>query len=254
MLIYPSFIYLQNHKTGCTFVETCLRKFCTDPILVYQKHAALEAVPGKFCFTNVREPLSLYRSLFAYGLDGKGTVYLRLKHLGHGNLYESGPQGFKDWLDFLIHPQNAPLLAETYTPVVAKRIGFMSWRFLRLACPGFEKIAPVFPDQEALATYVKTRNVLSAVVHQENLVNELKTLLTGRLAEHFSDPIALCSWLDEHPKINASQSVVDEMAIGDSLLSRVLRKEIILYRNFYPEAFQRLRLLTERTVVKEANQ
>ncbi len=75
MMAYPSFIYLQNQKTGCTFVETFLRKFCSEPLLAHAKHAALHRSPGKFCFTNVREPLALYRSLFTYGLDGKGSVF-----------------------------------------------------------------------------------------------------------------------------------------------------------------------------------
>lgn len=246
MLIYPSLIYLQNHKTGCTFVETCLRAFCAEPLQAHHKHAALDAAPGRFCFTNVREPLALYRSLFAYGLDGKGTVYLRLKRLGHGHLYEQGAKGFLDWLDFVIRPQHALLLADAYTPAVAKRVGFMSWRFLRLACPGFEKAAPAFPDAQALASFVQTHNVLGAVLHQENLRDELKVLLTGKLAAHFPDQAALCRWLDETPKINASQNALDDVAVEGTLLARVLRKEATLYRNFYQDVLQTLRPLAER--------
>jgi hypothetical protein len=253
MLIYPSFIYLQNHKTGCTFVETCLREFCAEPLQAHHKHAALDAAPGRFCFTNVREPLALYRSLFAYGLDGKGTVYLRLKRLGHGHLYEQGAQGFLNWLDFVIRHQHASLLSDAYTPKVAKLVGFMSWRFLRLACPGFEKAAPTLPDAKGLAAYAQTRNVLGAVLHQENLRDELKALLTGKLAAHFSDQSALCRWLDETPKINASQNAVDEVAVEGGLLVRVLLKEAILYRNFYPGALQALRPQADRGDCQEAS-
>lgn len=254
MLIYPSFIYLQNHKTGCTFVETCLRQFCAEPIQAHHKHAALDSPPGRFCFTNVREPLALYRSLFAFGLDGKGTVYQRLKRLGHGHLYEQRAQGFVNWLDFVIRPQHAPLLSDAYTPALAKLVGFMSWRFLRLACPGFEKAAPAFPDAQTLMAYVQTHTVLGAVLHQENLRDELKALLTGKLATHFPDQASLCRWLDETPKINASQNAVDDVAVEGGLLARVLRKEAILYRNFYPEVLQALRPLAERAIVQEASQ
>ncbi len=74
MVVYPSFIYLQNQKTGCTFVRECLKRFCSEAIVYTKAHATLAAAPGKFCFTNVREPLALYRALFAYGPDDKNSV------------------------------------------------------------------------------------------------------------------------------------------------------------------------------------
>jgi hypothetical protein len=243
MLVYPSFIYLQNHKTGCTFVETCLRKFCTEPLQAYHKHAVLTSAPGRFCFINVREPLALYRSLFTYGLDGKGTVYLRLKRMGHGSLYEEGASGFSKWLDFIIKPQHASLLSDAYKPVVAKLVGFMTWRFLRLACPGFEQDAPRLPDAAALTTYVKANNVLKAVLHQEKLKDELKILLTGKLARYFPDQVGLSLWLDQSPRINASQTILADVAVKDEILVRLLRNEAFLYRNFYPHAIRELRHL-----------
>ncbi len=240
MLVYPSFIYLQNQKTGCTFVRECLKRFCSEAIVYIKAHATLAAAPGKFCFANVREPLALYRSLFAYGLDGKGTVYLRLTRSGHGDFYQQKAPGFLPWLDFVTRPENASLLADDYTPKVARLLGFMSWRFLRLACPGFEKAARNFQDTQALASYVKSHYVLGAVLHQERLRDELKALLTGRLAAYFPDQAGLVSWLDGMDNINASRNSVHEVAVDGDLRMRVLRQEALLYRNFYPEVLATL--------------
>ena len=43
-----------------------------------RRHAA----PGKFYFVGVREPLDTYLSLFNYGLDGRGEIFLRLNAAG----------------------------------------------------------------------------------------------------------------------------------------------------------------------------
>ncbi len=203
-------------------------------------HATLAAAPGKFCFTNVREPLALYRSLFSYGLDGKGTVYLRLTRSGRGEFYRHNAAGFLPWLDVVTRPENAPLLADDYTPEIARLLGLMSWRFLRLACSGFEKAAHTFQDAHALASYVKSHYVLGAVLPQERLRDELKTLLTGRLAAYFPDQAGLISWLEGMNNINASSSSVHEVAVDEDLRMRVLQREAILYRNFYPDALSLL--------------
>lgn len=239
MIEFPSFIYLQNHKTGCTFVEECLRRFCSEPLLRYEKHAALLRAPGKFCFTNVREPLALYRSLYAYGLDGKGTVFLRLTRLGHGSLYAAGPRGFARWLDFVLQADHGPLLADAYTTRVATLIGLMTWRFLRLACPGFEADAQTLADSSALDDYVSAHNVLGAVLRQENLRDELKQAIKCHLLGAFADPDAARQWIDQSPPINASQnklSTSDEQAEGP-VMRLFMEKESMLYRAYYPDVF-----------------
>lgn len=141
MLRFPSLVYLQNQKTGGTFVEEFLRLHCTESPLSYNKHAALDSQPACFCFTNVREPLSLYRSLFTYGLDGRGGIYQRLCANGFAGLYQQGPEGFPEWLEFMMDSKRASLLADHYSESIAKSIGIMTWRYLRLACPDFEKAA-----------------------------------------------------------------------------------------------------------------
>jgi hypothetical protein len=94
MIEFESFCFLQNHKTGCTLVETFLRAHCSEDIVRYEKHWAPPARrSGKFHFVGVREPLDTYLSLFNYGLDGRGEIFLRLNAAGLGALYEAGIGG-----------------------------------------------------------------------------------------------------------------------------------------------------------------
>lgn len=236
MMQYQTFCYLQNHKTGCTFVEDFLRRFCCEDLLDHHKHAALEAPTSKFCFTNVRDPLALYRSLFTYGLDGKGAVFMRLQRMGHGQLYATGPGGFAAWLDFIIRPRHATLLAQAYTPEVARWVGFMTWRFLRLACAGFEQAAPGFQSADDLAAYIKQHYALGAVLHQERLRRGLKALVQGPLAHAFADPGAALAWLQDAPRVNASRTKLQPEPLDAALLARLARREQLLYRQFYPQA------------------
>ena len=91
MIEFDTYCYLQNHKTGCTFVETFLRRFSAEPVRQYHKHAALAArLKGKFTFVNVRNPVDVYLSLYHYGLDGKGELFERLKAAGQAGLYRQG--------------------------------------------------------------------------------------------------------------------------------------------------------------------
>lgn len=239
MLEYTTFCYLQNQKTGCTFVETFLRQFSSEPLAGFKKHAIVTQYDrSKFYFVNVREPSSLYRSLFAYGLDGKGTLYGRLKAQGLERLYAGGPAGFPDWLRFVLDPKNAAALSAGYTPALAKLTGFMSWRFLRLACLGFQQAAPGFTTRKELNDYVRTHVIVHAVLKQESLRKDLADLVKGPLATRIKDVPAALAWLEEAPKINTSESLTerDEVALDDEVRTLLLSRERALYRQFYPQA------------------
>jgi hypothetical protein len=236
MLNYGSFCYLQNQKTGGTFVESFLRQFCTLPLLDYNKHASVAVrLPDVFYFSNVREPLALYRSLYAYGLEGKGTVFVRMKELGLSDFYAQGPAGFEPWLSFVLKPDNAPVLANGYTPEVARWIGFMSWRFMRLACHGFERAAAGITSTEEAKTYIDKNYLLGRVLRQENLRAELAQLAQGPLLSSLRNPPAALRWLAEVAPVNVSQAAaaVQAMPLSETLHTRVVRREQILYKNFY---------------------
>lgn len=237
MLLYQTVCYLQNHKTGCTFVETFLKRWCAEELRRHDKHAA----PGRrlprvrLYFTNVREPLSLYRSLFAFGLDGRGTVFLRLRKRGQGALYEAGAAGFPDWLDFVLQPENAPLLDDRFTEAVSRSMGLMTWRFLRLACWGFESDAIEALERGRMGDFIRERNLLGAVLKQETLRADLAALARGKLSSALRDVDAAVDWIANSPKVNETVNVLGErdVELDPSLIERVRRRESFLYANFY---------------------
>jgi hypothetical protein len=239
MMVYPSFIYLQNHKTGCTFVETYLRKFCIEPLLKYEKHAVLKSKTDKFCFVNVREPLSLYRSLFTYGLDKKGFVYHRLCRMGHGSLYENGPLGFSDWLDFVHRPENAPLLADNYRQQTAEWLGFMTWRFLRLACPGFDNQINKTKDFKLLSDWIDHNWTLDSVVRQETIRDDMVMLTQGSLAHTIPYQSQAVKWLRQSKPINTSHTNANDIDPPASLLDKIYTLEAYIYQRFYTEDLSR---------------
>ena len=239
MIEFKTFCYLQNQKTGCTFVESFLREHSSEPVVAYEKHVPVsKRKPGMFYFINVREPIALYRSLYAYGLDGRGTVFVRLKALGHESLYAKGKEGFPDWLSVILNPKNAKALSGMYTPEVAQVCGFMTWRFLRLAAFGFEKAAPGFGTRKELNDFVREKFFMNAVLKQESLREDLAQLVRGPLASRVKDANQALAWIGETPPINASASMSgsDDVPVDEALMRRVFAKERRLYNNFYPEA------------------
>ena len=234
MMEYPSFIYLQNHKSGCTFVETYLRNFCNEPLLKYEKHATLKSKSEKFCFVNVRNPLNLYRSLFTYGLDRKGFVYHRLCRNGYISLYENGVNGFSDWLSFVLSPKNAPLLADEYRQHTAEWLGFMTWRFLRLACPGFEFQINQVKNFNELSDWIEENWTLDAVVRQENIRSDMIQLTKNSLLHVIPNQSKATEWLNQSKPINVSYTSTNEINPSQILINKILALESYIYQRFYP--------------------
>jgi len=243
MMHYPSFIYLQNEKTGCSFVEKFLLLFCNERLIEHRKHASLAKNPGKFCFINVRDPVDQYRSLYAFGLDGRGAIYARMKLLGNASLYSRGQEGFEEWLAFVTDPRNSEALAPAYRNSVAGMVGFMTWRFLRLACPGFEAAALKWSDRRQLTDYMAKNTAVGAVLRTETLPQDLKTLVRERLSDMIDDHEGAMEWIDETGPINAAKTDSSSIEISDDALRLIIRREGIICRNFYPDRvaqFERL--------------
>lgn len=239
MLEYDTFCYLENQKTGSTFVITFLNEFSAEPLRSHKKHAAVaQRVPDKFYFINVREPLASYRSLFAFGLEGNGTVFARFDQLGYGHLYKNGAQGFPEWLRFVLDRRNAQILAGGYTLQQASAMGLMTWRFMRLAVFGFEQFARSDPTLPAMRQHVQQNFFMNAVLRQESLRPSLAVLVRGPLASRLTDPKAAINWLKAAPKINASAARVsdEEAPLDEATLSALFRKERYMYANFYQDA------------------
>ena len=237
MIEFETLCYLQNQKTGCTFVETLLRKFCNEGIVRYEKHRAAPArKPGKFYFVSVREPLDAYLSLFNFGLDGKGELFERLGPAGHGHLYATGIDGFGTWLEFVLDAANAPLIYPQRGVPLARDLGLMSFRFLRLAALGFEQTGASLQDKAAIRAFAKREQLVDTVIRYESMVPELQKLVKGPLRHAFADLPAALAWLEQSPRINAStrREGKQDLALPPGLLKKLHEREWYLYSTHYP--------------------
>lgn len=237
MIEYRSFIYLQNQKTGSSFVEEFLTRFCNEPRLHYDKHAALARDAGKFCFVNVREPIDQYKSLFAYGLEGRGQIFDRLSAIGEDGLYARGMDGFDGWMRFVLQAENGPLLDRRYTTDVARIMGFMTWRFLRLASPGLEEAAPAWRTPGQIEEYLAKHNVIRFIIRRENLRGDLKALIAGPLHTAITDHAAANAWIDSAEPVNASQAGAQPAGLSPQVLATAVQREAVLYHSYYQEAW-----------------
>jgi hypothetical protein len=238
MIEFDSLCYLQNQKTGCTFVETLLRKFCSEGIVRYEKHRAAPArKPGKYYFVSVREPLDAYLSLYNFGLDGKGELFQRLSAAGHGHLYAAGIDGFGAWLEFVLDAVNAPLVYPQRGVSLARELGLMSFRFLRLATLGFEQAAASLQDKAAIRAFAERERLVDTVIRYESMVQELQELLKGPLRHAFAGLPAALDWLEQSPRINAStrRDGKQNVALPKLLLKKLHEREWYLYSTHYAD-------------------
>jgi hypothetical protein len=232
MIEFESLVFLQNHKTGCTLVEGFLRAHCGEDIVRYEKHRAPPGrVPGKYHFVGVREPLDTYLSLFNFGLDGHGEIFVRLRAAGHGGLYANGIGGFAAWLRLLLDAGRA---AELYPPGcsgTAPRCGLLTARFLRLAIPGWQRD----PGSDWRARLAGAE-ACDAVLRYEELIPQLQALVVGPLRHAFPDLAAAQAWLEAAPRINASQrrDRAQPPSLPADLRAELAEREKLLYDAFYP--------------------
>lgn len=233
MIEFESFCFLQNHKTGCTLVEAFLRAHCSEDIVRYEKHWAPPARrPGKFHFVGVREPLDTYLSLFNYGLDGRGEVYLRLNATGHGALYAAGIDGFAAWLGHMLDPPRSAALYPAGCAWMAPEFGLLTARFLRLAIPGSQR----GPGGD-WASRLAGPDAVDAVLRYEALLPQLRDLVRGPLRHAFVDLDAALAWLAAPPSVNASQRRDRQHApdVPAELRAQLAERERLLYDACYPE-------------------
>jgi hypothetical protein len=238
LIEFDTFCYLQNQKTGCTFVEQCLRTFSAEPLRLFHKHAAVGTKkPGKFYFVNVRNPIDVYLSLFNYGLDGGGELMDRLEAAGRMDLYRRRIDGFEDWLVFVLDAKNAQVVAPAYSAAVAARVGLVSYRFLRLACPGFAVACAQFSGPGDVRRYFERENILGAVIRYESLIADLEQVIDGPLRHAIKDVAGVQSWIRNTPPINPStrRDRGKRVALTRATLAKLRAREWFMYERYYPQ-------------------
>ena len=167
--------YLDLHKTGSFFVSDFLQNCCRLRELKFVKHGWIEDDFRLDCayFITIRNPLDLYSSLYRYGLDSRGQVFVRMQKRGLLGHYQS----FDTFVRFLLDAENADILGFGYRGEIACEMGFMSFRFLRLSLQ--------YPDRKIEQQLQRGRK-LSALESEFITSHELRTETLAQDLKHFA--------------------------------------------------------------------
>lgn len=203
---FGKIVYLDLQKTGSNFVSQFLRAACLHPERHLHKHVWIEDDyrPDSIYFITVRQPLMLYSSLYRFGLDGRGGLHKRLQEAGHLPIYSS----FERFTAFLLDPGNGALLHPRYAGPIAEEMGFMSFRFLLLNLQfPLARIRACLGEGRPAASLMSD-SIISHVLKNESLNDDLLRLATEQLPEHF-DAERARAFLAAAPRANQSKTAAD---------------------------------------------
>lgn len=222
--------YLELHKTGSTYVNQFLNSCCRLAPLRFSKHDSVREDYRSDCFyfITIRNPNDMWSSLYRFGLDKKGGVFNRLSKVGLLDCYES----FEKFVNFCLDEENANLLGDNFNREISERVGFMSFRFMKLSLQfPMQQINQCIQDGLSLDT-LEPRFITKLEIKNEALNKELKKLSLDLFPEYF-DIIKVQNFLEDNSKINESQTpktIVDSLT--DDTLERMWSKEWLLMSRY----------------------
>jgi hypothetical protein len=230
MYDYGRLVFLDNQKTGSTYVSQFLQECCVLEHVKSHKHRAVrnDFRADAVYFSTVRHPVDLYISLFQYGCERRGSTFKALRQIGRGGLYKSMPR----WLNFILNEENAAVFADGYEQFAPLGIGVMSYRAMRITLrqPTVTLAAATSYDQ--LIDIWSKKNIATHIFRQESLNASLDEFATKTVPEFF-DQEAVHKFLHTAERINSSQSR-GEIKINRALRARIMEKERFLIERFYP--------------------
>lgn len=210
MIITKKLIYLQLQKTGSTHIANVLNKlFKCDRLTKHERLPKSYHTKDKLIIGSIRNPWDWYISLWAYGCQNKGGLYERVTSKSiTGNyllLYPvktivattneiikpikkwksfyndpSNPSLFRNWIKLIFDTNRRYDLKEKFgfSPI-CKHSGLLTYRYLYLYC---ENLPFIYQKKYAgslnkLLEFDRENNILDAIIHTENLENDLIEIL-----------------------------------------------------------------------------
>lgn len=227
---FGDLVYLDLQKTGSTFVSRFLRYTCALPEVKYQQHRWItdDYRRDATYFITIRHPLEIYSSLYRYGLDQKGGIFLRLEKAGHLEAYAS----FETFIHFMLDPSNAEILHPLYSKELAIQIGFMSFRYLvlNLQYP-FNKVSSCLKRGRPVADLI-SQSIVNHILKNETLNAELLKLSTEVLPQHFNAE-KVEAFLSAAPRLNRSSIASDALQIESrELLDKIAGQERLILDHY----------------------
>lgn len=230
---YPSVCYLDVQKTGSTFVSAFLQAHMSERRVRFQKHARIRDGfdPAKLYVITCRDPFAQYRSLYRFGLGGKGMLRRSLDAAGLAELYADRPGGFSDWLGFMLDPESGKVLGEGYGAGPNRLMGFQTFRFLALSFfKPLEVLKPLKTRDDVRRAYAD-RNIARRVLRTETLNADLRALVETDLRPLLRDPDAALKALDGAAVRNATASTpgADWADLGSRLRETLQDREWFMH-------------------------
>ena len=236
---FENIAFLDQQKTGSTTIVKALKRLLDEREIHKDMHGP---VPRGFdrtkkCFISVREPLSLYISLFKFGLNSRGTLFSRMNRRGHVHYDEPTLESFEEWLAFVLDPANAKAVSTEYeNSCQAETIGILTFRLCYLSIPKSLTRLQEFSNRSKLERVFEKRRVYSEYVRTECLYSDLFAVL-----RHWEDGIKLKNPLTNIEDMIAkagSRNVSPEIeglsvkTVSPKLRDLVREREWLIYKTF----------------------
>ena len=238
---FENVAYFDLQKTGSTTIKKALRAILDEPLLYRSVHDGPreDYDPSKPSFVSIREPVSLYISLFNFAtMERMGGLYNRMRRSGQEGFYEPSVKAFERWVEFVLDPENADSLNKEYARHAPRAaIGLLSFRLLLVSMPNAHETMESnrFSDRDAIRALFG-RRVWRDHVRIENLGGDFFAFLKRNEARlKLKEPLPdEADFIARLPRRNASGKIagLSRESVSAALMQRVREREWLLYEAF----------------------
>ena len=228
MLVSKKLVFLELQKTGSTHIKQLLKKTVGGVNDGKHNQATPELrASGRSFIGSIRDPWSWYLSLFTYGCQKQGGVYIRSTNPKHWKklsdadratpgfeaydadycktLYEDpdNADAFRAWLKLVLATGGHRRIVEDGfldSPLSALG-GLMTFRYFLLFVDTATTLPPEVKTMKALEAYESEHRFVQHIVRNESLAEDLITAVKACGAPLTE---ADCALIREAPKTNAS--------------------------------------------------
>ena len=208
---WRGFSYLDLHKTGCTFVREALLYSSAISPYFNRKHSRPIFNEPKVIMT-CRSPVSLYLSLWRYGVDRKGGLYSYFASSFSPNfldfVYQPDAINILTWLQLV----ESPFVLDHFFPITSKIFPcytFFELRILKLALPWFDfwHLANRAHSKSLKSCFLSDLMSSTSILKTNSINNDICAMISALGVERIIDIAKLESFLDNHSSpINPSIS------------------------------------------------
>jgi hypothetical protein len=203
MLITDHFVYIELHKTGCSYTKELLSKVTSSNCIDYGKHNPYYTVPNeilgnfesKIKVGNIRNPWDWYVSLWAFGCMQKGSLYCKvtknnktgskqkrsipfINFQGNYNweeLYSDtyNPKLFRKWLKLILMKKSIDIGEGYKSSYLSRFAGLLTYRYLNLYTYHIEKAIPEYRNFDEMVMHDKKNNFMDIIIRKNRLQTDL---------------------------------------------------------------------------------